>query len=802
MEKCPQKSENVENSLEWERSRLDKEQLEAVETTEGYVRVVAGAGSGKTRTLTHRYLYLVKEMGISPANILCVTFTNKAAAEMKKRIRSILGGDDSGYISTFHGFCVRFLREEIHVLNYPKEFMILDEDDQKSLLRKAYADLGFSLKDLKISSVLDFVGGRKANDINYVSLFAEHLADEDDVSAAGNAPVTEKREHLVELADEAPDKWMAVYYRYLYEQKKNYALDFDDLILVTLYILENFPEKLDKWRKRMMYVMVDEYQDIDGQQYRLADLLSSYHKNLFVVGDPDQTIYGWRGADINRILEFDQFHKGTKTILLQNNYRSTPSILKVPDAVIKNNKYRIEKVLRPVRAGGKTPVFYHAKNTREEAKWIVERIQNAVQNSVKNGAGGVHYKDIAVLYRMHSQSRSVEEALMSESIPYKVYSGVGFYQRKEIKDIICYLRMLVYADDLSFIRTVNTPKRQFGPKKMAILQAFADTRKVGLYEALLEIVYEAGRLNDVAPDVTTQAELSSVGNDHRKIDFDCKEFLSRSNVVEYVKLIEKYRSRYKDMRVSELLSKMLRETKYEEMLRLDGDEDRLDNLAELKQGILEFENYYEEDASLDEYLQNIVLFTNADEDVQEKDRVQLMTIHNAKGLEFPYVFVCGLNEGFFPVKRVQNKIQLEEERRLAYVAFTRAENVLCLSDAEDGVAGECGSRYPSRFLLEMDMGELDVARGFSDDLLLAARDFIAEADRNRDLMGDFDEDEGLGAVKKAPTAEFAVGDRVVHKIFGVGTVSGVDKKNFCYEITFDKFATPRSIQFDFPLSKV
>ena len=797
-----EKREIVENSLERERSRLDREQLEAVETTEGYVRVVAGAGSGKTKTLTHRYLYLVKEMGISPANILCVTFTNKAAAEMKKRIRSILGGEDCGYISTFHGFCVRFLREEIHVLNYPKEFMILDEDDQKSLLRKAYADLGFSLKDLKISSVLDFVGGRKANDMGYVSLFAEHLADEERASAlnvgfasAANAPGPEKREHLVELADDAEDKWMKVYYRYLYEQKKTFALDFDDLILVTLYILENFPEKLDKWRKRMMYVMVDEFQDIDGQQYRLADLLSSFHKNLFVVGDPDQTIYGWRGADVNRILEFDQFHKDTKTILLQNNYRSTSSILKVPDAVIKNNKFRIEKVLKPVRAGGKTPVFYHAKNTREEAKWIVERIQNAVNGA----ASGVHYKDIAVLYRMHSQSRSVEEALMAENIPYKVYSGVGFYQRKEIKDVICYLRMLVYADDLSFIRTVNTPKRQFGPKKLSILQAFADTRGVGLYEALLEIVYEAGRLNDVARDVTAQAEMSSVGNDHRKIDFDCNEFLARSNVVEYVKLIEKYRSRYKDMRVSELLSKILRETKYEEMLRLDGDEDRLDNLAELKQGILEFENYYEEDASLDEYLQNIVLFTNADENEQEKDRVQLMTIHNAKGLEFPYVFVCGLNEGFFPVKRVQNKIQLEEERRLSYVAFTRAENVLCLSDAEDGVAGESGTRYPSRFLLEMNLDELDVVRGFSEDLLLAARDFIAESDSNRDFLSDFENDESLGAVKKAPTAEFVVGDRVMHKIFGVGTVSSIDKKNFCYEITFDKFATPRSIQFDFPL---
>ena len=778
------KTEPVEKSLEWERSRLDREQLEAVETTEGYVRVVAGAGSGKTRTLTHRYLSLVKEMGISPANILCVTFTNKAANEMKKRIRSILGGDDSGYISTFHGFCVRFLREEIHVLNYPTEFMILDEDDQKSLLRKAYADLGFSLKDLKISSVLDFIGGRKANDLDYVSLFAELPSE--------GVP----KDHLLELSDAADDKWMKVYYRYLYEQKKNYALDFDDLILVTLYILQSFPEQLDKWRKRMMYVMVDEYQDIDGQQFMLADLLSSYHKNLFVVGDPDQTIYGWRGADVNRILEFDKTHQGTKTILLQNNYRSTPSILKVPDAVIKNNKFRIEKVLRPVRVGGKTPVFYHAKNTREEAKWIVERIQNAVQS-----AGGMRYKDIAVLYRMHSQSRSVEEALMAENIPYKVYSGVGFYQRKEIKDVICYLRMLVYADDLSFLRTVNTPKRQFGPRKVAILQAFADARGVGLYEALLEIVAEAGLLNSVAADISSQAEMSSVGNERNKIDFDCKGFLARSNVVEYVKLIEKYRSCYRDMSVSEILAKILRETKYEEMLRLDGDEDRLDNLAELKQGILEFENYYEEDASLDEYLQNIVLFTNVDEDAEEKDRVQLMTIHNAKGLEFPYVFVCGLNEGFFPVKRVQNKVQLEEERRLAYVAFTRAENVLCLSDAEDGVAGESGTRYPSRFLLETDMGGLDIARGFSEDLLEAAKAHIANVDQERDFLSDFDEDESLGAVKKAPTAEFAVGERVMHKIFGVGTVSAVDKKNFCYEIKFDKFATPRSIQFDFPLTR-
>lgn len=766
---------------EYEKSfaKLDAEQRLAVETTEGYVRVIAGAGSGKTRTLTHRYLYLAKEMGISPSNILCVTFTNKAAGEMKKRIRTMLGGDDSGYVSTFHGFCVQFLREDIHVLNYPKEFMIMDEDDQKALLRKSYAELGLHLNDMKINSVMDFIGGRKGMEPDYVSMFAEKDA-----------------ESLLELVDAAPDKWQKVYYRYLYEQRKNFALDFDDLILTTLYILQRFPEKLDKWRKRMMYVMVDEFQDIDLQQYKLADLLSSYHKNLFIVGDPDQTIYGWRGADVNRILEFDKYHEGCKTILLQNNYRSTPSILKVPDSIIKNNQYRIEKVLKPTRAGGKTPVFYHAKNTRDEANWIVERIKGALDN-------GVACKDIAVLYRMHSQSRSVEEALMSENVPYKVYSGIGFYQRQEVKDVLCYLRMLVYADDLSFMRVVNTPKRLFGPKKQAALASYAERRGLTLYEALLEIY------------VAAEAENAATENDAVKPDLDCAAFMARTKVGGFVQLIEKYRGKYKDMAVSDVLTKMLRESGYEEMLRLDGDDDRLSNLAELKQGVMEFEKMFEEDATLDEYLQNIVLFTNADanpsddsaEAEQRRDKVQLMTIHNAKGLEFPHVFVCGLNEGCFPVKRVKNKIQLEEERRLAYVAFTRAENVLCMSDAEDSAGGDAQCRYPSRFLLEMNLDELDVARGFSDEWYQEARRHIAQVDRDRELGEDLDgilkggiADDGDSLGKKVPTAAFAEGDRVLHKIMGAGTVLGIDSQNFCYEIKFDKIATPRSVQFDYPLT--
>ena len=732
---------------------LDNEQRLAVETTEGYVRVIAGAGSGKTRTLTHRYLFLAKELGISPSNILCATFSNKAAFEMKKRIRTMLNGDDSGYISTFHSFCVRLLREDIHVLKFPKEFLVLDEEDEKSLIKKAYTELGYSLKDLRISSVIDFIGGRKGNDISYVQWFAER-----DESATNDS--------LLKMVENAPDKWHKVYYRYLYEQKKNFALDFDDLILVALYILQTFPEKLKKWSERMMYVMVDEFQDIDSQQYQLAELLSSYHHNLFVVGDPDQTIYGWRGADVNRILDFDKVHKDAVTILLQNNYRSTPSILKLPDTVIKNNQFRIEKVLRPVRVGGKTPVFCHAKNTRDEAAWIVENIQEAISN-------GIAKKNIAVLYRMHAQSRSIEEALMTADIPYKVYSGVGFYQRAEIKDAICYLRMLVYGDDMAFVRTVNTPKRQFGPKKLATLAALADEHGLTLYETLKAMV------------------------DGSLADFYSKAFLAKSKVGEFVALIEKYRSKYREMPITEVFTRLMRESRYEEMLRLDGDENRLDNLAELKSGLLEFENLLEEDATLDEFLQNIVLFTNSDENDSDRDRVQLMTIHNSKGLEFPYVFVCGMNEGFFPVKRIENKVQLEEERRLAYVALTRAEDVLFLSDAEDGSDGET-SRYPSRFLLEMDMADLHVVRGVSEKLLQEARAYIAESDRDRELFSD----ESLGLVNRAPAAEFASGDRVFHRILGFGTVESVDTEKFSYLVRFDRVATPRAIQFDFPLKCV
>ena len=745
---------------------LDNEQRHAVETTEGYIRVIAGAGSGKTRTLTHRYLYLAKELGISPSNILCATFSNKAAFEMKKRIRTMLKGDDSGYISTFHSFCVRLLREDIHVLQFPKEFLVLDEEDQKSLVKKAYTELGYSLKDLRISSAIDFIGGRKANDISYVQWFAGHD------SASAN-------DDLLKMVENAPDKWHKVYFRYLYEQKKNFALDFDDLILVTLFILQHYPEKLKKWSERMMYVMVDEFQDIDLQQYQLAELLSSYHHNLFVVGDPDQTIYGWRGADVNRILEFDKVHKDAQTILLQNNYRSTPSILKLPDAVIKNNEFRIEKVLRPMRSGGKTPVFCHAKNTRDEATWIVENIQEAIAN-------GVAKKDIAVLYRMHAQSRSVEEALMTADIPYKVYSGVGFYQRAEIKDAICYLRMLVYGDDMAFLRTVNTPKRQFGPKKVAALAALADEQGMSLYETLLQICSVAGALPLAQAKDAAVAD-AAVAKPFALSAEQSKAFLAKSKVVEFVALIEKFRFKYREMPITEVFTRLMRESRYEEMLRLDGDENRLDNLAELKQGLLEFENVLEEDATLDEFLQNIVLFTNSDENDGDRDRVQLMTIHNSKGLEFPVVFLPGMEEGLFPSAHSSAESeQLEEERRLAYVAITRAKRKLVITHTLCRMLfGSTMRNRPSRFLTEIP-DELCKKTGYLPKVYTVNPQSNFEKGSAGQSSFNIQKSEKVNTV-------YSVGQMVSHKTFGQGMIiSAKPMGNDCLlEIAFDSVGTKK-----------
>ena len=405
--------------------QLNPDQFEAATVTEGYVRVIAGAGSGKTKTLTSRYMYLVDQLGISTANILCVTFTNKAAAEMKKRIRQILPDRDLGRITTFHGFCVGLLKEDCHVIRYPSTFIVLDEEDKEAILRTVFADLGITARDLTIKDAVDHIGWRKGGR-GYVSIL---IGD------------PQKLRQLSEEATTLKDKVM---YRYFYEQRKCYGLDFDDLVYFTLYVLEHDLVSREKWQQRLEYIMVDEFQDIDKDQYALADILSGYHRNLFVVGDPDQTIYTWRGADVKFILEFDIRHENVKTIYLNTNYRSSPQILHAANALIDKNRERLKKQLTSVRPDSRKPLYFHGKTGQLEADWITANMR-ALHD------GGLAYSSMTVLYRAHYVSRTVEESLIRNKIPYILYSGVEFYKRKEIKDILCYLRMVYNGDDVSFL---------------------------------------------------------------------------------------------------------------------------------------------------------------------------------------------------------------------------------------------------------------------------------------------------------------------------------------------------------------
>ena len=697
---------------------LNPEQLEAVTTTEGFIRVVAGAGSGKTRTLTARYMYLVEMLGISTANILCVTFTNKAAAEMKKRIRRALPDQDLGRITTFHGFCVGLLKEDCHVVQYPKTFLVLDEEDKEAMLKSVFEDLGISSKELTIKDAVDYIGWRKGGRGYVKTLIDPEL------------------NHLIDLSQSATTLKDKVMYRYFYEQRKNYGLDFDDLVYFALYILEHDKPTREKWQQRLEYIMVDEFQDIDKDQYALADILSGYHKNLFVVGDPDQTIYTWRGADVKFILEFDSRHENVKTIYLNTNYRSAPQILAASNALIDKNRDRLKKQLTAVRPDMPKPLYFHAKTNKLEADWMTANMRALHE-------GGLSYSAMGVLYRAHYVSRAVEESLIRNKIPYVLYSGVEFYKRKEIKDVLCYLRMVYAGDDVSFLRTVNEPRRGVGRTRIAALKTYAEAHGCTLYESLLTLLET--------------------------------DLFKRSRAKDYVRLIEKYKAIYDGMDLTDLLSGILQDSGYERALRESGEEERLDNLAELKQAIYEFERKAGEEVTLGNYLDHAALFTNMDQE-DKAQAVKLMTVHSAKGLEFPVVFLCGLSEGIFPGKRANTREKLEEERRLAYVAFTRAKDRLFLSDAA-GTNYDGSFRYPSRFLFNAEQENLDYAVPLDPDLIEQAMDKIRQT-------------EDLEPRKEAPP-EF-IGKRVLHPVFGEGTVIGKPRDQEGYIIQFDSMVTPRT----------
>ncbi|BDC93583.1 ATP-dependent helicase [Treponema bryantii] len=731
---------------------LNEEQRAAVTTTEGYVRVIAGAGSGKTRALTYRFAYLVNEIGILPSHILCVTFTNKAAAEMRNRIRKLTGDNDTGYISTFHGFCVSVLQEDSHAVSYPKSFLVLDNSDIDSMLQIIYEERGLTLRQMTFSNARDMIENRK--------LFKEPHYYED----------------LIRMSlDEIHQKYLAatraddiIFYGYLYQEKKCFGLDYNDLLKFVLYIFQTNDEIRQKWQERIEYIMIDEFQDIDFIQYELMKALCPYHNNLFVVGDPDQTIYTWRGADIRYLLEFDKNFPAVQTIMMNRNYRSTKPILDVANSLIDKNKGRIKKDLICGNEGeslplarisslatpsaGDTPAtpplpfYFHAKSAEEEAENLVNKIRELTENNFAPS-------DIAILYRAHYISRTIEEVFQREKIAYTLNSGVPFFDRIEIKDSLSYLRMIAYKDDLSFLRVVNSPKRNVGERRIKFLKEYVAEHGGSLYEALKLSVSD--------------------------------ELFANTKAQSFIDLIENFSATYHNMQISELFSHVMNQSGYELALRTEGSQERLDNLAELKQSIYEYETSCGEECILENYLAHAALYTNADI-TAHKNAVRLMTIHTAKGLEFPVVFIVGMNENMFPSQKVDSLKAMEEERRLAFVAVTRAQKRLYLSEAE-GFTNRAGGRYPSRFIFDIDKSLLNYEVELPPQLLTKTRLYIQESDSI--------------LAKKSELADLAVGDTVEHKILGRGTILAIDQTAATYTVKFEKTATPRKMSFRAPLTK-
>ena len=699
--------------------------------TEGFVRVIAGAGSGKTRALSYRFAFLVNELGIMPGNILCVTFTNKAANEMRQRIHNLTGDNDTGYINTFHGFCVSVLQEDSYAVQYPRSFLVLDNADIDAMLQIIYEERGLTLRDMTFAMARDMIEIQK--------LFKKPDYYKDMIALPLEA--------LKEKYDAATQTEDIIFYGYLYQEKKCFGLDYNDLIKFALYIFQEHENIRLKWQQRLEYIMIDEFQDIDALQYELMEVLCAYHKNLFVVGDPDQTIYTWRGANGSYLLDFDKNFPGTRTIFMMQNYRSTPEILAAANSLIAKNTKRIPKELVPTLPNG-APVVCHFADTQEaEAKWISEEISRL-------HASGVPFADMTLLYRAHYVTRAVEQVFLEEKIPYTIYSGVQFYDRMEIKDALCYLRMITYKDDLSFRRIVNAPKRNMGKRRMAFLEEYAAEHGCTLYQAL-------------------------------QLTLDDPIFKG-TKAAQFVTLVERFAATQAGRPVSEVFAAILNESGYEKMLRTEGSQERLDNLAELKQSVYEYETTCGEEVTLEHYLAHVALFTNADS-LDSKGRVKLMTVHAAKGLEFPCVFLCGMNEGIFPSRKVRTIEAMEEERRLAFVAVTRAEQRLYLTRGE-GRNFDGSPQYPSRFILDIDQQLLQYTQAPREGLIKETQEYLA---LSRKYMLQNEDD-----------ISFPVGQRVRHAVFGDGTVTDVDKDKGAHVVQFDGIDTPRTISFRAKLEKL
>lgn len=689
-------------------ANLNEQQQAAVKTTEGPLLIMAGAGSGKTRVLTHRIAYLLAEKQVAPWNILAITFTNKAAREMKERVQALLGGAaEEIWISTFHSMCVRILRRDIDRIGIDRNFSILDTTDQLSVLKNILKEKNIDPKKFDPRSILGTISSAKN----------ELLSPEKFAKKAGN--------YYEKIVSD-------VYEEYQKRLLRNHALDFDDLIMTTIQLFERVPEVLEHYQYKFQYIHIDEYQDTNRAQYMLVKMLASRFQNICVVGDADQSIYRWRGADIQNILSFEKDYPNAKVILLEQNYRSTKRILQAANEVIENNVNRKPKKLWTENPEGQKIVYYEAMNEADEAQFVAGKIKEYVES------GKRRYSDFAVLYRTNAQSRVMEEVLLKSNIPYQIVGGLKFYDRKEIKDILAYLRVIANPnDDISLLRIINVPKRGIGASTLDKIVNYASENELSVFEAL--------------------GELEHIGLSARIV----------ASLLEFRRMLEQWGQLQEYVSVTELVEEVLDKSGYREMLKAENTleaQSRLENIDEFLSVTKHFENV-SEDKSLIAFLTDLALISDIDQlndaDGEDGDAVVLMTLHSAKGLEFPVVFLIGMEEGIFPHSRsLEDEDEMEEERRLAYVGITRAEEELFLTSAQmRTLFGYTNMNAVSRFIHEIP-----------EELVERVNKRTAWAPAGKQTAF---RKMAVASSTDGETVPWKVGDKVEHKKWGIGTVVSV-----------------------------
>lgn len=700
---------------------LNPEQKEAVKATDGPLLIMAGAGSGKTRVLTQRIAYLMVEKGVNPYNILAITFTNKAAKEMRQRIAAVLGGaSEDIWISTFHSMCVRILRKDIDRIGYNRNFTILDTTDQQSVIKGILKDRNIDPKKYDPRAILASISSSK-NELVTPEEFAKTAGD-----------------YFSQIVSD-------VYTEYQRRLRKNQALDFDDLIMQTIHLFQRVPEVLEYYQRKFQYIHVDEYQDTNRSQYMLVKLLASRFRNLCVVGDSDQSIYAWRGADISNILSFEKDYPNAKVVMLEQNYRSTKRILQAANQVIANNSGRKDKNLWTENEDGNMIYYYRADSEQGEAQFVIGKIQELRRTS------SIPLSDIAILYRTNAQSRVMEEMLLKSNIEYSIVGGIKFYDRKEIKDTLAYLRLIANPDDdISFQRVINVPKRGIGSSSVDKIANFAAMHDMSMYQAL-----EAVELIGLSPKITKAAS-------------------------EFRDLIQNYTRMQEYLSVTELVEEVIDKSGYVDMLKAEKSieaQSRLENIEEFMSVSKNFEEA-NEDKSLIAFLTDLALVADIDkldEDGQQTDSVVLMTLHSAKGLEFPVVFLIGLEEGVFPHSRsLMEETEMEEERRLAYVGITRAEKQLYLTNAQmRTLFGRTNMNPPSRFVKEIPE---DLLEGINP---VSNRQSMSPTQSGSRSSYSQQQPTRKAVIRPATIATggegigWSVGDKAVHGKWGTGTVVSV-----------------------------